>query len=45
MDCLLECFQARRVEQGHYELDEVSGYRGSILQGIGLTKHGRYNRK
>ena len=35
-ECLLECFQARRVDKGDYELDEVSGYRGSILQGIGL---------
>lgn len=31
VDCLLECFQARRVEKGDYELDEVSAYRGSIL--------------
>ena len=45
LEMLLECFQARRVESGNYELDEVSAYRGSILQGIGLTKHGRYNRK
>lgn len=45
VECLLDCFQARRVEPDDYELDEVSAYRGSILQGIGLTKHGRYARK
>ena len=45
IDCLLDCFQARRVEQGNYELDEVSGYRGSIWQGIGIAQHGRYPRK
>jgi len=45
IDCLLTCFQARKVERGDYELDEVSAYRGSIMQGIGLTKHGRYPRK
>jgi len=45
IECLLNCFQARRVEKGNYELDEVSGYRGSIFQGIGLLKDGRYNRK
>lgn len=42
---MLECFQARKVESGNYELDEVSGYRGSILQGIGIAQHGRYPRK
>lgn len=45
MDCLLECFQPRRVNEGDYELDEVSAYRGSLFQGIGLTKHGHYARK
>lgn len=45
LECLLECFQARRVEQGNIELDEVSCYRNTILQGIGLTKHGHYPRK
>ena len=45
IDCLLECFQARRAQEGDIELDEVSAYRGSILQGIGLTKHGNYQRK
>ena len=44
-ECLLDCFQARRVDKGDYELDEVSGYRGSILQGIGLKQEGRYGRK
>lgn len=24
IECLLKCFQARRVDQGDYELDEVS---------------------
>lgn len=33
------------MESGNYELDEVSAYRGSIMQGIGLTKHGNYPRK
>ena len=45
LDCLLECFKARRVEEADVQLDEVSAYRGSIMQGIGLTKHGRYARK
>lgn len=45
IECLLEAFQARRVEAGDYELDEVSQYRGTIMQGIGLTMHGRYPRK
>ena len=45
MDCLLESFQPRRVNEGDIELDETSAYRGSILQGIGLTKSGRYPRK
>jgi hypothetical protein len=45
LECLLECFQARRVDAGDYELDEVSAYRGSIMQGIGITKHGHYSRK
>lgn len=45
IECLLECFQARRVEKGNIELDEVSCYRNTILQGIGLTKHGHYARK
>lgn len=45
IDCLLECFQAKQLPEGSIELDEVSAYRGSILQGIGLTKHGHYQRK
>lgn len=45
LNCQLEAFQARRLEPGDYELDEVSAFRGSIMQGIGLTKHGRYPRK
>ena len=45
LECLLECFRARRVEAGNIELDEVSCYRGTIMQGIGLTKHGHYSRK
>ena len=36
MNCLLESFQARRVEAGDYELDEVSAYRGTLMQGIGI---------
>ena len=42
---LLECFQPRRVENDDYELDEVSCYRGTLMAGIGLAKHGRYPRK
>ena len=42
IDCLLECFQAKRMQEGDIEFDEVSAYRGSIMQGIGLTKHGHY---
>ena len=45
IDCLLECFQARRAQEGDVEFEETSAYRGSILQGIGLTKHGHYSRK
>ena len=45
LDAFVDCFQARRAEPGDYELDEVSAYRGSIMAGIGMTKHGRYNRK
>ena len=36
MECLLECFQARRVDPNSYELDEVSCYRGTLLEGIGI---------
>ena len=45
IECLLKCFQARKVDQGDYELDEVSVYRGTIMAGIGLTKSGRYPSK
>lgn len=45
MDCLLDSFQARRVEPGDYELDEVSAYRGTLMQGIGLKPDGRYPRR
>ena len=45
LECLLDCFQARRVEVGNYELDEVGGYRGTLLAGIGLRQEGRYGRK
>ena len=28
-----------------YELDEVSAYRGTLMQGIGMKQDGRYARK
>ena len=45
MDCLLDCFQARRVDSGDYELDEVSAYRGTLMHGIGIKTDGRYPRR
>lgn len=45
MESLLECFQARRVDPNSYELDEVSCYRGTLLEGIGIRQEGRYPRK
>lgn len=45
MECLLDCFQARRVDPNSYELDEVSCYRGTLLEGIGIRQEGRYPRK
>ena len=41
MDCLLECFEAKKLEK----IDEVSAYRGSLMHGIGLMKYGQYSRK
>jgi len=41
MDCLLECFEAKKLES----IDEVSAYRGSMMHGIGLLKYGQYSRK
>lgn len=44
-NCLFDCFQARRVEANDYELDEVSAYRGTMMEGIGIKQNGRYPRK
>ena len=45
IDSLLECFQDRSFDAGDYELDEVSAYRGTLMQGIGIKTEGRYPRR
>jgi hypothetical protein len=45
MECLLDCYRARRVEANNYELDEVSCYRGTLMEGIGIRQEGLYPRK
>ena len=48
LDSILECFKARKAREANLEeidFDEVSAYKGTIMAGIGLTKHGRYERK
>ena len=45
MDCLLDCFQARRADVGDCDLDEVSAYRNTLMHGIGMKQDGRYPRK
>ena len=45
MEFLLEYFQARLVEAAggeQRELDEVSAYRGTLMEGIGLKQEGPF---
>ena len=48
MEFLLEYFQARLVEAAggeQRELDEVSAYRGTLMEGIGLKQEGPFQRR
>ena len=45
IDCLLDCFEARKIDGQDREDDVTTAYRGTVMHGIGLTKAGRYPRK